>query len=296
MADVSGILERLESSLGAREGEPIPLEGGITNRNFRIKLGGRDLFLRLPGKDTGLLGIDRTAERLAAARAAELGVGPDLVYADEDCSVAAYAPAGVLDGERLRADPAPVARALRTFHDSGLELPATFWVPSLLDDYATLVRRHGGEPAPAFENARRLVTRIARVLPLDAPVPCHDDLLPGNLMAGGDGILLVDWEYAGMGHRMFDLGNLAVNNDFDDAAEERLLRGYFGGPAPVGRRAALKLMRIVSDAREAAWGVVQSLISELDFDFGGYAAEHFERLEREASHPDLEGWLDAATA
>ena len=33
------------------------------------------------------------------------------------------------------------------------------------------------------------------------------------------------------------------------------------------QRAALKLMRVLSDAREAAWGVVQGEVSELDFDF-----------------------------
>ena len=42
--------------------------------------------------------------------------------------------------------------------------------------------------------------------------------------------MLVDWEYAGMGHRMFDLGNLAVNNEFDEDADERLLAAYFREP------------------------------------------------------------------
>jgi hypothetical protein len=52
----------------------------------------------------------------------------------------------------------------------------------------------------------------------------------------------------------------------------------------------------VSDAREAAWGVVQGSISELDFDFGDYAAQHFGRLDRNASDPRLEDWLRAAAA
>jgi len=39
-------------------------------------------------------------------------------------------------------------------------------------------------------------------------------------------------------------------------------------------------MRFMSDFREAMWGVVQSAVSELDFDFGTYATEHFERLRR----------------
>jgi thiamine kinase-like enzyme len=129
-------------------------------------------------------------------------------------------------------------------------------------------------------------------------VPCHDDLLPANLLlVDGSRIMLVDWEYAGMGHRLFDLGNLAVNNEFDDGAEARLLSAYYDEDPPSGgHRAALKLMRIMSDAREAAWGVVQGVISELDFDFAAYAKKHFDRLSTAADDPRLEEWLSAAAA
>ena len=79
-----------------------------------------------------------------------------------------------------------------------------------------------------------MAARIAAALPLTEPVPCHNDLLPANLLSVPAGVMLVDWEYAGMGHPLFDLGNLAVNNEFDDPAEERLLETYLG--APPGRR------------------------------------------------------------
>ena len=299
MPNLDGILLRVADRCGAIEGEPAPLSGGMTNRNYRVTLGGRDYVLRLPGKDTGLLGIDRRAELLAARQAASLAIAPDLVYADEDCSLTVYVEgAQPVERERLLADPAPYARALRAFHDSGLELPTRFWMPELLADYETLLRARGVTPPPAFNRARELVDRIARVLPLTDPAPCHDDLLPGNVLAAGDRALLVDWEYAGMGHRLFDLANLAVNNEFDEAAEARLLEAYYDqGPVRPGQSAALRLMKLVSDAREAAWGVVQEQISELDFDFAGYAAEHFERLERAASDTRLEEYLrDAAQA
>jgi hypothetical protein len=48
---------------------------------------------------------------------------------------------------------------------------------------------------------------------------------------------------------------------------------------------ALGLMRFMSDFREAMWGAVQSAVSELDFDFDGYARDHFERLRRTAESP-----------
>ena len=177
-----------------------------------------------------------------------------------------------------------------------MELPARFWVPELLDQYASIVAERGGSLPAAYAPTQALARRIAQALPLQRPLPCHDDLLPANLLTlvPGGAIVLVDWEYAGMGHRLFDLGNLAVNNEFDHAAEERLLEAYFDAPPTDRRRAALALMRIMSDAREAAWGVIQSVISELDFDFDAYAAKHFERLLAKARSPEFEDWLAAA--
>ena len=74
-----------------------------------------------------------------------------------------------------------------------------------------------------------------------------------------------------MGDRYFDLGNLSVNNGFAEADDERLLAAYLASRATPRRFAALRLMRIMSDFREGMWGVVQTAISALDFDFAGYA-------------------------
>jgi thiamine kinase-like enzyme len=295
VGELDELITALERPLGQTDGPPIPLSGGITNRNYRLRFGGRDCVLRLPGEDTELLGIDRVSERLAAERAASLGIGPELLYADSDCVVTAFVPGTPVDPAQLRADPGPLARALRAFHDSHVELPAHFWIPDLLRVYEETVRTRGHSLPLAYQRAQGLVERICAELPLTDPVPCHDDLLCSNLIQTDDAILLVDWEYSGLGHRYFDLGNLAVNNNFDEDAEVRLLEGYFGVPASFGRLAALRLFRLVSDAREAAWGVVQEQISTLDFDFAAYADEHFERLERAAADPRLEDYLHAAT-
>ena len=76
----------------------------------------------------------------------------------------------------------------------------------------------------------------------------------------------------------FDLGNFAVNHELDEDGERRLLDAYGSDDA-----GALTLMRFMSDFREAMWGVVQQVISELDFDFREYAHRHFERLVRTAA-------------
>jgi thiamine kinase-like enzyme len=294
VADLAEIVGQLTVQLGPLDGEPVPLEGGITNRNFRVRFGAGDYVLRLPGKDTALLGIDRTAERIANQAAAGLGIAPAVAAGDERSLVTQFVVCEPIDADRLRADPTPVARALRAFHDCRVTLPTRFWVPELLEDYAAIVAERGGVLPRGYPSAREVAARIAAALPLTEPVPCHNDLLPANLLRVPGGVMLVDWEYAGMGHPLFDLGNLAVNNEFDDPAEERLLEAYLGAPPAPAPRAALKLMRIMSDAREGAWGVVQGVISELDFDFGAYAEKHFDRLAAAANDPRFEQWIDAA--
>jgi thiamine kinase-like enzyme len=296
MEELAVIVDRLQERLGRTAGTPEPLDGGITNRNYRVHFGERDYVVRLPGRDTGLLGISRTAERVANQTAAELGFAPAVAAGDDDCLVTEFLVCEPVDPDALRAAPMTVARALRAFHDSGVELPVRFWVPEVLDEYAVIVNERDGTLPTAYAPTQELARRIAEVLPLQRPVPCHDDLLPANLVAlvpGGE-IVLVDWEYAGMGHPVFDLGNLAVNNEFDAPAEDRLLQAYYDETPNDQRRAALALMRIMSDAREAAWGVVQSAISELDFDFDAYASKHFERLLAKAESSHLDEWLAAA--
>jgi hypothetical protein len=76
MADLINIVDRLSRRLGAARGEPVPRDGGITNRNYRVRFGERDCVLRLPGRDTELLGIARAAERVGIERAAALGIAP----------------------------------------------------------------------------------------------------------------------------------------------------------------------------------------------------------------------------
>ena len=110
-------------------------------------------------------------------------------------------------------------------------------------------------------------------------VPCHNDLLAGNFIRG-ERLWIVDWEYAGMGDPAFDLANFAVSNGLDANGDRELLDAYGGADPEIH-----VLMRFMSDFREAMWGVVQQAISKLDFDFAGYAAEHFERLERTAAEP-----------
>ena len=298
MEELKDIVHDLEPELGPAEAEPAPLAGGITNRNYRVRLGGIDYVLRLHGKDTDLLGISREAEQAANEAAAELGLAPALAARFPGGMVTRYVPCQTLSAAEVAARAEEIAVALRRFHDADVTLPSPFWVPDLIAAYERILGARGGTPPPELHTAGELAGRIADALPAAERRPCHNDLLPGNVIAdaGSGRVMIVDWEYAGMGDPWFDLGNLSVNNDFSEADDERLLSAYNERPPTRAERARLKLMRLMSDVREAAWGVVQGSLSDLDFDFAGYADRHFARLRTTSGGGELERLLAATGA
>ncbi|MBS1863630.1 MAG: phosphotransferase [Actinobacteria bacterium] len=295
-------MERLEQQLGAAEGEPTVLGGGITNHNFRARFGGREVVVRLPGNDTELLGSDRPGEREANSLAAAVGVAPAVLAHLEDpvVLVTEFVEGPTMESAELR-EPralAGVAAALRKIHSCDARLAARFDAFRLVEEYAATSRSRGGEVPAAYERAHAAAARIEAAPALDggAPVLCHDDLLPANFIATPAGIRIVDWEYAGMGNRWFDLGNFAVNNELGLAEEEVFLSVYLGTAPSPADLAALRLMRLMSDFREAMWGVVQQAISDLDFDFEEYATKHFDRLLAAIESPGFEAMLEDAGA
>ncbi len=271
------------------------LGGGITNHNAKVELDGETYVLRVAGKDTSLLGIDRSVELEATRAAAALGIGPEVVdfVEPEGWLVTRFVP-GEIPGIEAMREPemlARVARALRAFHD-GQQIPGSFDSFRVVETYRETALDRGGAIPPAYDRAHAIAREIEARRAAATPVPCHNDLLNANFLDDGERLRIVDWEYAGMGDRFFDLANFSINHELGRRGARRPCS------TPTARRPrttqrALELMRFMSDFREAMWGVVQTAVSELDFDFAAYASEHFARLERTAAEPSFREALAA---
>ena len=301
--ELTEVVARLSALLGPREGSVVQLDGGITNRNFKVHFGGTDYVVRLPGKRTALLGINRQAECIANKAAAELGIAPKVaaLLDEPSCLVTAFISGREMTSEELRKPEAiaEVARALRGLHESDTELPNGFDSFRLVEEYADTGRANDSEPPEGYDEAVDTAKEIEKRVhgqPDHEPVPAHNDLLPANFLRDGDRIQIIDWEYAGMGDRWFDLGNFAANNELDEEGETRLLEEYFGEKPDARQLATLKLFRLMSNFREAMWGVVQSGVSELDFDFDEYARKHFARVQEALRDPSFGDWMEKARA
>jgi thiamine kinase-like enzyme len=285
----------------AHELEISPLAGGITNRNYKVVVGREAFVVRICAPNVAIHGVDRQVEQRCAHAAAAIGVAPPVIaFLDdlpggEQVLVTRFIDGVTLQAEEVRS-PARIPRIaalLRRFHGLA-EFAGHFDVFRVFERGLFFCRKHGAPLPPLIDQVAAEMHRIEAALRHhDQPlVACHNDLLPANLIEEQDGRLwLLDWEYAGWSRGpFFDLGNLSVNNRFSDDEDTILLNAYWGAVTPVNW-AHLKLMKIVSDAREGIWGMVQTVISQLEFDFAGYGTRHLTRFMTHAADSQLDTWL-----
>jgi len=276
------------------------LPGGITNRNYRIDIAGEAFVVRVGIPGAEVLGIDREREYRCLVAASASGAAPEVVYcrAAEGVLVTRFVPGRALaPGETL--PPEGVARVVQTMrrYHNGPAFAGSFSPFRTLDEYLSAAR-HRRTPLPAdIDGLYAALARLAAALEPGGTTarPCHNDLWGPNLIDDGQRVVIVDWEYAGMGDPYFDLANFAIYHCPTDAADTALLRAYLG-EVRSGPLARLKLLRAVAELREAMWYVVALQIARDRLDFNDRARMHFDRYRTALRDARLTAWLTAASA
>ncbi len=298
MDDLTPILQRIPQLASAQPTEIKELNGGITNRNFKITVDGESFVLRLGGNETTFLGIDRQTEYECSRLAAQIGVAPEPIafLVPEGYILARFISGKGIPTEEIGAEANifRVVESMKAYH--ALDFFPGFFSPfRVTEEYAKIAYRFNVKLPDKMdwhlEKSREIESAMYRREPLKLR-PCHNDLLNGNFIDDGSRICILDWEYAGMGDIFFDLGNFAVQHEFNDEQDEILLKAYFGDPAD-SQRAHHKLMKTMSDLRESMWAMVQIGVSKLDFDYAGYGQKYFNRFEANTSGREYTEWLRA---
>ena len=265
--------------------DPQPLAGGLTNLNFVVEDRGQRFVVRV-ADDIPIHGIMRFNE-LAASRAAHAaGVSPEVVHAEPGAMVLRF-----IDGETFgeaevrRADAdGRILPLLRRVHD---DIPKyfrgpvlAFWVFQAMRSYGIVLREDESRMADELPRFSAIIDELEAAVGPVRLVFAHNDLLAANFMDDGERLWLIDWDYAGLNSPLFDLANLASNNGFSEAEEDRLLEAYFETAVNDEMRGKLHAMKCASLLREAMWSMVSEIHLHIDIDYIAYTAENLERFER----------------
>ncbi|MFG1344257.1 phosphotransferase [Xanthobacter autotrophicus DSM 431] len=263
--------------------DPQPLGGGITNSNFLVEDGPRRYVVRL-GDDIPLHNVMRFNERAAALAAEAAGVSPALRYFEPGLIVIDFIEGHTFTAADVRAEMPRVVELVKTAHREvtrHLRGPAlSFWTFHVLRNYLSVLATRRHRLTAELPRLARVAERLESRLGPSQTVFGHNDLLPGNFIDDGKRLWLIDWDYGGFNTPLFDLGNLASNNEFDRGEREAMLAFYFDRQPDDALRVRLQAMIVASLLRESLWSMVSELDSTIAFDYRAYTAANLFRFER----------------
>jgi len=179
-------------------------------------------FLTQEMDDFGLMiPIDELIANTVAA--GEPGVGARVLQALPEIPsiVLEYIDGWTLDTPDLaRPDYIPrIARALADLPP--MRNTTVIW--KFLDDYLGLLDRHALASPDGLLDWLPVMRRIQAALEVRQlpPVPSNNDLLAKNVMDDGR-VRLIDYDFSGMNDPMFDVGDVAMEGDYDPDQAARL--------------------------------------------------------------------------
>jgi thiamine kinase-like enzyme len=109
--------------------------------------------------------------------------------------------------------------------------------------------------------------------------PCHCDPLCENFLDTGKRMWIVDWEYSGMNDPLWDLGDLAVEANFDAALEREMAHAYFGREPTAAESGRIVIYKAMCDLLWTLWGLIQLANGNPAEDFEAYASTRFVRCK-----------------
>ncbi|MEV7965712.1 phosphotransferase [Sphaerisporangium sp. NPDC088356] len=300
MPDVLSSALELVTAWAGRPVTHTQIKGGLSHRIVRVDTEAGDRWLlRIldPGVSAAGLGVPLDLEIVNTARAAQAGVGAEVLLRLPGAVLLEYIDGPTLDAAAVR-DPAMtegIAEACRRLH-AGPRFATDFSIFRKLDELLALCRAHTLKIPEGYEDWLPAVAEIEAALAVHpAPaVPCHNDLLPENFIFDGSAVRIVDYQLSGNNDPAFELGDIAAEADYDREMVRRLTRAYFGDEDPAAR---VQLYLIMSNFTWTLWfsvhhGLLAEQAAAADFDYDAEAADKFAQAVRDLNDPGLGPLID----
>lgn len=286
--------------LGRSVPELSPLPGGLTNHNYRVILpSGGSAVVRMSTDSDSALAIDRYAEYRNATTAAQQGVGPRVLGCDPDAgiSVVEWVEARTLTAADIddSAVLETIARTCRRLH-AGPRFGNDFDMAAVQQRYLGMVQSHGYRLPTTYLDFLTIAEDIRAALTVRQPrrSPCHNDLLPANILDDGARLWFIDYEYAGNNDPCFELGNLWSEAELPLTRLGELVT-YYVGAESAEHTARARLWAALARYGWTLWASIQHAVSPVDFDFWSWGRAKYELAIAEFQGPELSRLLQDVT-
>lgn len=262
--------------------EDVERLGGLSNKNYRMTVAGRELVARIPGTGTAQM-VDRLNEKINSYIAYEIGLNCEAVYFDENTGLKITT---LIDNaETLNAATAKrednmelIAGALKTLHACDKKFKKTF-DPFVDTEFyeKTLLDANGKVFSGYYDIKEKFMPLKQELLELGMVyTPCHLDALAENFIKSREErMYLIDWEYSGNYDKLWDVATIAVECGYNEDEEELFLNKYFDREPLDEERRRIKIHKISQDMCWCMWAAAK--VAKGNDYLSDYAVERFTR-------------------
>ena len=234
------------------------IDGGLTNRNYRVIVGEREFALRLNAPNSEALRLDREQEIATLRVLEQSGIGPEVVHASlEDGLLVTRWIKGKRWSREDMAEPGNIERLADRLHQVHALPP----IEDRLEpgekarQYIRVIESAGmALPGPADAFIEEIESRW-KPLAEAQPCLCHNDVVHTNIIDDGS-LRIVDWEYAAMGNPLYDLATITQNHGYSPEQTGALLEAYFG-TVDDDCHEAMQAMQGIYDRLHVLWSLVR---------------------------------------
>ena len=207
-----------------------PIKHGMTNESWLVRTADAAVVVRLSNATEDSLQIDRHSEALVLAAVDEAGLGPEVIRCDPASRTLVTRYLGETWSETDATQEQNIQRLGQLFRRLH-RVPAPAGVRRVelndtLETYFRTLEQRGVQSALLTKTLRERAVQVAMKLRENsAATLCHNDVHHLNVIDDGR-LRLIDWEYAGVGQRLFDLASVCVYHHYDKVQREQLLGAY----------------------------------------------------------------------
>ncbi len=185
------------------------LSNGSTNKSYLIRCGQNNYCLRINAANETALGINRALERKILKGLEPLDIAPRILYHSSHLK---YTLLTYISGKAwTRSDCSRLGQRdrlfqlINTYQSVALEVEPMDYSRYLLNYLNRLESRDKPLLGKTREDFERFWEGFSAFTQQAwGPVLCHHDLIPENIVETEQGLKIIDWEYAGLGHPNFD--------------------------------------------------------------------------------------------
>ncbi|HEY6640680.1 choline/ethanolamine kinase family protein [Povalibacter sp.] len=238
------------------------IKHGLTNDSWLVRSDAGSFVVRNSNTSEDSLQINRRSEALILEAVARAGIGPEVICCDPARHLLVTRYAGTTWTEAHALDQANIGRVaalLRRLHavkpPPGIQIVD---LGSVVHGYLRTLDEHGRTMESDHSQLRARADQIASFLRAEPELRlCHNDIHALNIVDDGT-LRLIDWEYAGLGERMFDLASICVYHRYSKLQREQILDGYLDAPDPLAWH-RLELCCWLFDYVRDLWTAVREL-------------------------------------